>query len=62
MKSHHSVNGWLSDPPLLILGGERSLRRGDVGTVTGRADEGDEVKLQALDDPDLQGVWVSGGN
>ena len=22
---------------------------------------GDEVKLRALDDPDLQGVWVSGG-
>ena len=22
---------------------------------------GDKVKLQALDDPDLQGVWVSGG-
>ena len=23
---------------------------------------GDKVKLRALDDPDLQGVWVSGGN
>ena len=23
---------------------------------------GDKVKLRALDDPDLLGVWVSGGN
>jgi hypothetical protein len=34
-KSHHSVNGWLSDPPL-VPGGEHPQRRDDMGIVTGR--------------------------